>query len=44
MHGANLAVRPLSVDLLLKLLSTAAMGALDVWVGIITWSWASPPC
>ena len=25
-----------SVDLLLKLLSTAATGALDVWVGIIT--------
>ncbi len=36
MHGAKLAVRLLSVDLLLKLLSTAAAGALDVWVGIIT--------
>ncbi len=36
MHGANLAGRLLPVGFLLKLLSTAAAGALDVWVGIIT--------
>jgi hypothetical protein len=30
------AVSPLSVHPLLKLVSTAAAGALDVWVGIIT--------
>jgi hypothetical protein len=35
LHRVTLAVRILSVDLLLKLLSTAATGALDVWVGII---------
>ena len=36
MHRVTLTVRLLCVNLLLKLLSTAAAGALDVWVGIIT--------
>ena len=36
MQGCALAAMLISVNLLLKLLSTAAAGALDVWVGIFT--------